>query len=78
MGRLLPSAHGLHFRSNTSPRFYGLGWSPGENRGSKMQPEWWHRLQSAFGTASSAFVGASLQQLIAAARLPNSGICEIA
>ena len=40
--------------------------------------EWWHRLQSAFGTASSAFVGASLQQLIAAARLPNSGICEIA
>ncbi len=30
------------------------------------------------GTASSAFVGASLQQLIAAARLPNSGISEIA
>ena len=42
----------------------------------RMQPEWWHRLQSAFGTASSAFVGASLQQLIAAARLPNSGICK--
>ena len=40
--------------------------------------EWWHRLQNAFGTASSAFVAASLQQLIAAARLPNSGICEIA
>ena len=40
--------------------------------------EWWHRLQNAFGTASSAFVGASLQQLIAAARLPNSGISEIA
>jgi hypothetical protein len=40
--------------------------------------EWWHRLKNAFGTASSAFVGASLQQLIAAARLPNSGICEIA
>ncbi len=30
--------------------------------------EWWHRLKNAFGTASSAFVGASLQQLIAAAR----------
>ena len=29
-------------------------------------------------TSSSAFVAASLQQLIAAARLPNSGICEIA
>jgi hypothetical protein len=40
--------------------------------------EWWHRLQNAFGTASSAFVGASLQHLIAAARLPNSGISEIA
>ncbi len=40
--------------------------------------EWWDRLKNAFGTASSAFVGASLQQLIVAARLPNSGICEIA
>jgi hypothetical protein len=40
--------------------------------------EWWHRLQDAFGTPSSAFVEASLHQLIAAARLPNSGICEIA
>ena len=40
--------------------------------------EWWHRLQNAFGTASSAFVGASLQHLIAAARLPNSGISEVA
>src|SRR6266576_1737629 len=40
--------------------------------------EWWLRLKNAFGTASSAFVGASLQQLIAAARLPNSGISEIA
>ena len=27
--------------------------------------------------ATSAFVGASLQQLIAAARLPNTGISEI-
>ena len=44
----------------------------GQNR------EWWHRLKNAFGTASGAFVAASLQQLIAAARLPNSGICEIA
>jgi hypothetical protein len=40
--------------------------------------EWWHRLKNALGTRSSAFVAASLQQLIAAARLPNSGICEIA
>jgi hypothetical protein len=35
-------------------------------------------LKNAFGTASSAFVDASLQQLIAAARLPNGGISEIA
>jgi hypothetical protein len=40
--------------------------------------EWWQRLKNAFGTASSAFVDVSLQQLIAAARLPGSGICEIA
>ena len=40
--------------------------------------EWWRRLKNAMGTSSSAFVAASLQQLIAAARLPNSGICEIA
>jgi hypothetical protein len=40
--------------------------------------EWWQRLKNAFGTASSSFVEASLYQLIAAARLPNSGICEIA
>ena len=40
--------------------------------------EWWQRLKNAFGTASSAFVEASLYQLIAAARLPGSGICEIA
>ena len=37
--------------------------------------EWWQRLKNAFGTTSSAFVEASLYQLIAAARLPNSGIC---
>src|SRR5262245_10897111 len=30
--------------------------------------EWWLRLKNAFGTASSEFVDASLQQLIAAAR----------
>ena len=48
MGRLLPSAPGLLFRSNTSPRFYGLGWSPGENRGSKY--------------AASAISGFFLQQ----------------
>jgi hypothetical protein len=40
--------------------------------------EWWQRLKNAFGTASSAFVDASLQQVIAAARLPGSGISEIA
>ena len=40
--------------------------------------EWWGRLKTAFGTASSAFVGTSLQQLIAAARLPDSGISETA
>jgi hypothetical protein len=40
--------------------------------------EWWQRLKSALGTTSSAFVEASLYQLIAAARLPNSGISEIA
>jgi hypothetical protein len=40
--------------------------------------EWWQRLKDAFGTASSAFVEASLKQLIAAARLPGSGLSEIA
>ena len=40
--------------------------------------EWWQRLRKAFGTASSAFVQASLYQLIAAARLPGGGISEIA
>src|SRR5262245_44012110 len=39
--------------------------------------EWWLRLKNAFGTNSSEFVNASLQQLIAAARLPGSGISEI-
>src|SRR5262245_2008473 len=40
--------------------------------------EWWQRLRNAFGTTSNTFVAASLQQLIAAARLPNSGLSEIA
>jgi hypothetical protein len=40
--------------------------------------EWWARLKTAFGTASSAFVNASLTQLVAAARLPCSGISEVA
>src|SRR5262245_5127933 len=40
--------------------------------------EWWQRLKNAFGTTSSAFVNASLHQLIAAARLPGSGISETA
>ncbi|MGH8513174.1 MAG: hypothetical protein ACREV8_04400 [Gammaproteobacteria bacterium] len=35
-------------------------------------------MKNAFGTASSAFVDASLQQLIAAARLPFDGISETA
>jgi hypothetical protein len=39
--------------------------------------EWWQRLKDALGTSSSAFVQASLNQLIAAARLPGSGISEI-
>jgi hypothetical protein len=43
-----------------------------------MPREWWERLKTAFGTASSAFVNASLTQLVAAARLPCSGISEVA
>ena len=35
-------------------------------------------IENAFGATSSAFVDASLQHLIAAARLPNSGISETA
>jgi hypothetical protein len=40
--------------------------------------EWWQRLKNALGTSSNYFVDASLQQLIAAARLPFSGISETA
>jgi hypothetical protein len=40
--------------------------------------EWWQRLKNAFGTASGAFVDASLQQVIASSRLPNGGISETA
>jgi hypothetical protein len=43
-----------------------------------MPREWWERLKRAFGTTSSAFVNASLTQLVAAARLPCSGISEVA
>lgn len=43
-----------------------------------LRMDWWERLKSAFGTSSSAFVEASLYQLQAAARLPCSGISEIA
>src|SRR6516162_4107082 len=39
---------------------------------------WWRRLKKALGTTSSDFVNASLLQLQAAARLPCSGISEIA
>src|SRR4051812_27487353 len=40
--------------------------------------EWWRRLKNALGTASSDVVVASLNHLIAAARLPGSRISEIA
>ena len=40
--------------------------------------EWWERLKAAMGTCSSAFVEASLAQLVAACRLPGSGISEVA
>jgi hypothetical protein len=40
-------------------------------------PEWIDRLKGALGTASMAFVDATLIQLQAAARLPNSGVSEI-
>jgi hypothetical protein len=39
---------------------------------------WWRRLKKALGTTSSDFVNASLLQLQASARLPYSGISEIA
>jgi len=39
--------------------------------------EWWQRLKNAFDTASSAFVQASLDQLIKGARL-GIGISDIA
>ena len=39
---------------------------------------WWARLKMVFGTNSSAFVDAALAQLMAAARLPCSGISETA
>jgi hypothetical protein len=40
--------------------------------------QWWDKLKRALGTTSSAFVNLSLVQLQAAARLPCSGISEIA
>src|SRR6516165_1495861 len=40
--------------------------------------QWWARLKAALGTSSSDFVNATLFQLQSAARLPNSGISEIA
>jgi len=40
--------------------------------------QWWTRLKAALGTSSSDFVNATLFQLQGAARLPNSGISEIA
>jgi hypothetical protein len=41
-------------------------------------PEWLDRLKAALGTASVEFIDATLYQLQAAARLPNSGVSEIA
>ena len=43
-----------------------------------MSPEWWNRLKNALGTCSRDFVQASIHQIIGAARLPGSGICEVA
>lgn len=40
--------------------------------------QWWDRLKAAMGTASSEFVNATLFQLQSAARLPTSGVSEIA
>jgi hypothetical protein len=45
---------------------------------SSGQPDWWERLKRALGTSSSHFVGAALDQLVAAARLPLGGISETA
>ena len=42
------------------------------------RPAWIDQLKGALGTASTAFVDATLIQLQAAARLPNSGVSEIA
>lgn len=39
--------------------------------------EWEERLKAALGTCSSAFVEASMAQLIAACRLPGSGTSEV-
>ena len=58
-----------------------LGRSPSSNPGRKQPGAdrvWWQRLKNALGTSSNHFVDASLQQLIAAARLPFSGISETA
>lgn len=43
-----------------------------------QQLAWWGRLKAALATTSSAFVDATLQQLVEAARLPNGAISEIA
>ncbi|UQD98213.1 hypothetical protein [Bradyrhizobium japonicum] len=39
---------------------------------------WWARLKAALGTSSSDFVNATLLQLQSAARLPGSGLSEVA
>lgn len=43
-----------------------------------QQRAWWDRLKAALATTSSAFVDATLQQLVEAARLPDGAISETA
>jgi N-methylhydantoinase B/oxoprolinase/acetone carboxylase alpha subunit len=43
-----------------------------------LKKTWWGQLNAALGTTSSAFVDATLQQLIEAARLPDGAISETA
>jgi hypothetical protein len=41
-----------------------------------LEKEWWDRLKSALGTASSDFVNATLGQIQNASRLPGGGVSE--
>ena len=44
----------------------------------ETRDDWWERLKAALGTCSGAFVQVALAQLIAACRLPGTGISELA